>query len=59
MGVYDNIRVAHNRNSECNLTGALLFLDGYFVQVLEGEPLRVQERFAIIAADNPLYFLGG
>ncbi|UQG56778.1 MULTISPECIES: BLUF domain-containing protein [unclassified Marinobacter] len=50
-GVYDIIRVAHNRNSEYNLTGALLFLDGYFVQVLEGEPFRVQERFAIIAAD--------
>lgn len=49
--VYDIIRVAHNRNSEFDLTGALLFLDGYFVQVLEGEPFRVQERFAIIAAD--------
>ncbi|MGV8844149.1 MAG: BLUF domain-containing protein [Pseudomonas sp.] len=49
--VYDIIRVSHNRNSEFDLTGALLFLDGYFVQVLEGEPFRVQERFAIITAD--------
>jgi hypothetical protein len=49
--VYDIIRVAHNRNSEYNLTGALLFLDGYFMQVLEGEPFRVQERFAIINTD--------
>ena len=49
--VYDIIRVSHNRNSEFDLTGALLFLDGYFVQVLEGEPFRVQERFEIITAD--------
>jgi hypothetical protein len=49
--VYDIIRVAHNRNSRFGLTGGLLFLDGHFVQVLEGEAFRMQERFAAIGAD--------
>lgn len=48
---YDIIRVAHNRNSQFGLTGALLFLDGYFIQVLEGDRCRMQERFQVIAAD--------
>lgn len=49
--VYDIIRNAHNRNSRFGLTGGLLYLDGQFVQVLEGEAFRLRERFAIIAAD--------
>lgn len=49
--VYDIIRAAHNRNSRFGLTGGLLYLDGCFVQVLEGQPFRLRERFAIIAAD--------
>ncbi len=49
---YDIIRVAHNRNSQYGLTGALLFLDGDFIQVLEGEVHRVRERYKIIAADS-------
>lgn len=48
---YDIIRVAHNRNSQFGLTGALLFLDGHFVQVLEGDRFRMRERFQVIAAD--------
>lgn len=48
---YDIIRVAHNRNSQFGLTGALLFLDGHFVQVLEGDRFRMHERFRVIAAD--------
>lgn len=48
---YDIIRQAHNRNSRDGLTGALLFLDGHFVQVLEGNRHRVRERFQVIAAD--------
>ena len=42
---YDIIRVATKRNSQLCLTGALLFLDGYFVQLLEGQPHQVQSRF--------------
>ena len=48
---YDIIRVATNRNSQLGLTGALLFLDGYFVQLLEGQPHPVQRRFERIGAD--------
>ena len=48
---YDIIRVATNRNSQLGLTGALLFLDGYFVQLLEGQPHQVQSRFDRIATD--------
>ena len=48
---YDIIRVAHNRNSQHRLTGALLFLDGHFVQLLEGEGWRLRDRLAVIAAD--------
>lgn len=48
---YDIIRTAHNRNSRLDLTGALVFVDGHFVQVLEGERLNIRERFAVIAAD--------
>ena len=49
--VYDIVRVAHNRNSRLGLTGALLLLDGHFLQVLEGDGYRLRERFAVIAAD--------
>lgn len=48
---YDIIRVATNRNSQLGLTGALVFLDGHFVQLLEGQPHQVQARFARIAQD--------
>lgn len=48
---YDIIRVAHNRNSRLGLTGALLLLDGFFIQILEGERHHVASRFAVIAAD--------
>lgn len=48
---HDIIRVAHNRNRMLGLTGGLLLLDGHFVQVLEGERQRVQERYAAIARD--------
>ena len=48
---YDIIRVAVNRNSQLGLTGALLFLDGHFIQLLEGQPHQVEARFKRIAAD--------
>lgn len=49
--VYDIIRRALNRNGQLGLTGALLFADGTFAQVLEGEGWRVRERLARIMAD--------
>jgi hypothetical protein len=48
---YDIIRHAHNRNQARGLTGALLLLDGWFVQALEGEPFRLQPCFERIARD--------
>jgi hypothetical protein len=49
--VYDIIRSAHNRNGASGLTGALVFVDGCFVQVLEGERFRLDACFERIAAD--------
>lgn len=49
--VYDIIRTAHNRNSDNGLTGGLLFLDGYFVQILEGSPYALEERYRRIISD--------
>ncbi len=48
---YDIIRVSHNRNSRYGLTGALILIDGHFLQVLEGDAFRIRERYARIAAD--------
>lgn len=50
--VYDIVRVANNRNAEFGLTGVLIFLDGYFLQVIEGLPSPLHQRFEIIAADS-------
>jgi len=49
--VFDIIRQSHNRNCKNGLTGGLLFLDGYFFQVLEGLPHAVQCRYKRIARD--------
>jgi len=50
--IYDIIRTAHNRNCAAGLTGALLIMDGHFIQVLEGDAFRVRECFKAIAADR-------
>ncbi|MEO1529628.1 MAG: BLUF domain-containing protein [Planctomycetota bacterium] len=50
--VYDIIRTAHNRNSTAGITGGLLFIDGYFIQLLEGLPSSVDERFGRIETDS-------
>ena len=49
--VYRIIRCAHARNGADGLTGALIFLDGWFAQLLEGPPAAVGRAFAPIAAD--------
>ncbi len=54
--VFAIIRTAHNRNSTYNLTGALLFVDGYFLQVLEGEAFRLRDRFQSIEQDTRHFF---
>jgi len=50
--VYDIIRMSHNRNEKSGLTGCLLFLDGYFIQLLEGGPYAVEQRYARILTDH-------
>lgn len=49
---YDIIRTSHNRNSRAGVTGGLIFMDGHFLQLLEGLPAAVDERYARIAADG-------
>ncbi len=51
QGAYDIISMSHNRNSKHGLTGTLILMDGFFLQVLEGHRHALRERFAIIAAD--------
>ena len=49
--VRDIIRIAHARNGAEALNGALVFIDGWFVQVLEGPCARLEARFERIARD--------
>lgn len=49
---FDSIlATARERNSGCGVRGALLFTEGRFVQVLEGERAAVQDTFDRIVAD--------
>lgn len=43
---------AREKNARLNITGMLLYRDGFFIQVLEGEQAQVDELFAVIAADE-------
>ena len=49
---YDIIRVSHNRNAQAGITGGLIFLDGHFVQLMEGLPVAVEQRYARISEDG-------
>jgi hypothetical protein len=46
------IESAHRRNKPAGLTGALLFIDNYFVQTLQGETANLDERYERIIADK-------
>jgi hypothetical protein len=50
--VYRIIRHAHAQNGAEGLSGALIFLDGWFAQLIEGPPPAVGRAFARIAADR-------
>lgn len=52
QAVDDILAVARERNAAVDVTGALLFTEGRFVQVLEGERDKVHEVFGRIAADT-------
>ena len=49
---YDIIRVSHNRNAQAGITGGLIFIDGHFVQLMEGLPTAVEQRYDRIAQDG-------
>ena len=51
QAVDDILAVARHRNASVDVTGALLFTEGRFVQVLEGERNKVHEVFERIGAD--------
>jgi hypothetical protein len=42
---------ARARNAASGITGALVYVDGVFLQILEGEPVKVQTLMASIAKD--------
>lgn len=50
--VNDILVIARNRNASVDVTGALLFTEDRFVQVLEGERHKVHEVFERIGADT-------
>lgn len=45
------LRVAKSRNRACDITGALAFCDGNFVQVIEGPPAQIERLMAAIERD--------
>jgi hypothetical protein len=49
--VFGIIRAAHQRNSQAGISGGLIFLDGWFVQVLEGSPEAVTRLHARLLRD--------
>lgn len=50
-GVFGIIREAHARNALVGLSGGLIFLDGWFAQVLEGLPGPVRQTWRRIGCD--------
>jgi len=49
--VLDILRKAQFKNQSLKISGLLLFKDGLFIQLLEGDEARVQALFEIIAKD--------
>lgn len=47
----DILKVARDTNQQLGITGMLLYRDGFFIQVLEGEEDKVKALFAKITAD--------
>jgi hypothetical protein len=48
----DILKVARSRNAENDVTGVLLYSDGTFIQVLEGEADNVDQVFESISNDK-------
>ncbi|MBT8178629.1 MAG: BLUF domain-containing protein [Eudoraea sp.] len=50
--IIDILRKSQSNNADKEITGCLVFNEGYFVQLLEGEKGDVQERFNVIEVDK-------
>ena len=50
--INDILRKSQSKNAEEEITGCLVFNEGYFVQLLEGEKKAVKERFDVIETDK-------
>lgn len=50
--LHDILRKARAKNARLDVTGMLLYRDGFFLQILEGEQAKVDELYSIIAADE-------
>jgi len=48
----DILRKAREKNTRLNVSGMLLYRDGFFLQILEGEQETVDSLYATIAADE-------
>ena len=48
----DLLKKARLKNETLNITGMLLYLDPFFMQILEGEEAIINERFKIIKQDS-------
>ncbi|HWD27166.1 MAG TPA: BLUF domain-containing protein [Rhizomicrobium sp.] len=48
----DILAASRRRNAACGITGLLLYMDGAFLQVLEGDAEAVEETYARICADR-------
>src|SRR5690554_469066 len=56
--VFEVIRASHALNTARGLSGALLFLDGWFAQIVEGPAASVDAAFNCIAADARHFDVG-
>ena len=48
----DLLDVSRRNNAEAGLTGMLLYLDGHFIQTLEGEAEAVDAKYELISRDS-------
>ncbi|MFC2074176.1 BLUF domain-containing protein [Campylobacterota bacterium] len=46
------LSVSHRRNKESNISGALIYGKGYFIQCLEGDDIEVEALYKKIIIDN-------
>jgi len=46
------LRKARDKNAGLGVTGMLLYRDGFFLQILEGEQAQVDKLYTVIAADD-------